>query len=303
MAKFAIAEAAFAGIRLLGRKPLAAVVWAMIYIAFLAAIIAPFIGDLISLFTAVAGMGVNLNPQTLLPLLAPVAGFYLLFLLGSLVFGAVISCAVYRAELRPEESGFAYLRLGSEELWVLLVNFVQFWVMLGAQIALAIPLAIVIALVSMNNSAMVGAANEVGQLVIDGVMVWLYLRFSLAAPMTFADRQFRLFDSWVLTRGLGWRLLGVGAIVIVMAIAIYLFLVIIGTVAGISLWSAIPHPAKLDQMFSRPPSEWMNDLAPLLALGGLLVTIAGTLLVPIFIAPWAYIYQRLQGSKVATTFS
>jgi len=303
LAKFSVAEAAFSGVRLLARRPLSALVWGLIYVVFLVVVVTPFAGDLFALFSAISKMNGAPNPDALLPLLAPVAGFYFLFIVGALVVVSVISCAVYRAELRPEESGFAYLRLGSEELWVLLVNFVQALVMIGAQIAMAIPVGVVIALISMGNLASVAVISRVGQAVVDVVAIWLYLRFSLAGPMTFADRRFRLFDAWVLTRGLGWRLLGVGAIVVALALAVYMVVLIVGLAAGMSLWNTMPHPANPAALLSAPPQDWASELAPILVLGGVLTTLAGTLLIPIFIAPWAHIYRHLQGSGVAATFS
>ena len=78
----------------------------------------------------------------------------------------------------------------------------------------------------------------VGALVVVAVMIWVSLRLSLAGPITFTERQFRLFESWTLTRGRGWRLFGVAVIVAVVAMVIYFAAVILGLITGLALWGA-----------------------------------------------------------------
>ena len=81
------------------------------------------------------------------------------------------------------------------------------------------------------------------------VLVWLGLRLSMAAPMTFVDRQFRLFESWSLTRGSAWRLLGVAVLSLLMVFV--LELVVAGVVLGAMFAAAGQSPRTRIEMALR----------------------------------------------------
>ena len=302
MAGFGIEDAAFAGVGLLGRKPLAAVVWALVYAIFLAVVIVPFAGALVAFLTAVAASGGHPSAEALTPQIGGLLGLFVLLALGSLVVGAVISCAVFRAILEPEKSSFAYMRLGSEELWVMLVGFVRSLLTGVLQIVLAIPLGIVVGLLTATLPGGAALVRTIGQLAIYLVVIWVTLRLSLAGPITFAERQFRLFESWSLTRGYGWSLFAVALIVGVIGVVVYLLALVVGLVGGFAIWGGIPHPSNMQAFLSQPASYWMRGLAPLLTLIGVLVWLVAAILTPIVIAPWARIYRSLTpGADLAST--
>ena len=194
MAGFGIEDAAFAGVGLLGRKPLAAVAWALVYAVFLTVVLVPFAGPLVAFVTTVAKSGGHPATEDLLPDVGGLLGLFVLLGLGSLVVGAVISCAVFRAVLQPENSSFAYLRLGSEELWVLLVSFVRGLFTALLQVVLTIPVGIVVGLLAISAPGVAATVRAIGQIIIYILVIWVTLRLSLSGPMTFTERQFRLFE-------------------------------------------------------------------------------------------------------------
>lgn len=305
MADFDIAEAAFAGPRLLGRAPVAALVWGLIFVVMVALVTAPFAGPLVALVQAIAAAGGRpLPPEQTLGLFGGVAGMVVLLALGALVVGSVISCAIYRAVLTPEDRRFAYLRLGPEELWVMLVGAARFLVMVGLQVAMSIPTLIIVGLVATVAQPALAGVRIVLQFAAYGVVVWVTLRLSMAGPMTFTERRFRLFESWTLTRGYGWRLVAIFLLMGVMTLAVYLLCVVGGAVFGVMLWQSMPHPADIQAFLAQPVSQWSRELAPLLTLMAVVVTILGALLAPISTAPWPHILRRLRpGADVAATFS
>jgi hypothetical protein len=304
MAGFGIEDAAFAGVGLLGRKPFAAVIWALVYAIFLAVVLVPFSGPLMAFFTTIAKIGGQHPTEELLPQTGGLRGLFVLLFLGSLVVGAVVSCAVFRAILRPEQSSFAYMRLGSEELWVMLVNLVRIVLTSVLQIALAIPLGILVAFLTAASPGLVAPVGAIAQIIISGIVIWITLRLSLAGPITFTEGRFRLFESWILTRGYGWRLLAVALIVGVIGVVVYLMALVVGLIGGFAIWKTIPHPVDVQAYLSQPASSWMGRLAPLLGLIGGLVWFVAAILTPIVIAPWARIYSSLTtGPRLAATVS
>lgn len=313
MSEFSITESAFSGLRMLGRRPLAALVWSAIYVGTFAAVVFLFGGAIVNFISAIAQHGGKPDPTMIIGMIGSIGGFYVL--VGSIVLNGVISCAVYRAELYPDDSRFFYMRFGAAEGWLMLVSFVRGLLMFLVQMVFLIPITIVSVAVAAAGAATsghgadgaaMGASMLVGgvlRLVMYGVLIWLYLRFSLAGPMTFADRQFRLFESWTLTKGQGWRLFVVGLLIAVVAFALYLVLSIVGFAGGFAIWGGFPHPASAAAFFAQPPNQIMRFLAPFLEWALVLIFVGGVVMLPVSLAPWAHILRRLKPeTDVATVF-
>ncbi|HEY5288725.1 MAG TPA: hypothetical protein VIJ59_01700 [Caulobacteraceae bacterium] len=290
MPSFKIEDAAFAGVGLLGRKPLAALAWALVWAVMVAIVSVPFAGEITAYVTAVAQAGGRPDPQTMTQLAPGLLAYDVLMWLTGLVVGAVVSSAVFRAILHPENKGFAYLRLGDEEIHVLMVNFVFGIMMFCVNIVCALVLA---ALMAIGGAALAGLMNVVGFAIVLVVMIWLNLRFSLAGPWSFAERRFRLFDAWALTRGIAGRLFAVAVIIALIGLVVYLALVTLGAIVGMGLWNSMPRGVDVHGLLAQPPAVWIGPLAPIVALISVLMIIGGAILTPIFLAPWAHIYRCL----------
>jgi hypothetical protein len=140
-------------------------------------------------------------------------------------------------------------------------------------------------------------------------VMWVALRFSLAAPMTFAAGGVRFLSSWNLTKGEGWRLFGLAWLLLLIWIGVsvaYLIVsMILNTVLGgaamASIFasgggaSATPDPAAA---ISRLPFL-MLALIPSFVLGAAF----NGLLQAIGQGPWADVYRQLKGPDLAATFS
>jgi len=295
VAGFSITEAAFTGFGVLRRHPLAAIVWSFVSVVFLGVVLLLFGGALITAIMTVARVGNGDTPPaaTILELIGGSIGFFLVLLIGLTLLSAIITCAVFRAVLEPNASSFFYMRLGASELWLILVNIVLGLLMFAVSLAMAIPLGI-ITLMTAHSVETSLVVRIIGQLVINGVTIWLRLRLSMSAPMTFADRQFRLFESWTLTRGHGWALF-----------AVALLLGLLGLAGGATILGGLALGDNLKTLFlTQPPEAVLSMLVPLMALGLTLLMVAGVVLTPVFFAPWARIYQRLKpGADIASTFA
>jgi hypothetical protein len=205
--------------------------------------------------------------------------------------------------LEPENSEFAYLRLGDQEIQVMVVNFVRGIILFTINFSLSLAFAVLMILAAAAGSAVADIVRLIGEAVVFGVLFWVQLRLSLAGPMTYSERRFRLFESWTLTRGLTLRLVAVGLILVVIGAVVYLGVVSLGVAGSLAMWNSAPRPADLQVLLSQSPDQWLGPLAPFIALFGLMVLIAGALLTPIGLAPWPYIYRTLkadQGSPATT---
>jgi hypothetical protein len=303
MANFNVEDAAFTGVGLLVRRPGAALTWALVWAVLVAVVALPFAGTL----TAYVSIAVRTQgrPATydIMPMAPQLGAFFLLFGLAGLVVGAVVSCAVYRAVLEPENSDFAYLRLGDQEIKVMVVNFVRGLVLFGINFTLSIALALLMVLANGAGPAASALVRVIGEVTVLCALFWVQLRLSLAGPMTFREQRFRLFESWTLTRGLTWRLVAVGLILIIIGIVVYLGVVSLAIAGSLAMWNSAPRPADLQLLLSQAPGQWIGPLAPFIALIGLMVLLAGALLTPIGLAPWPHIYRLLQGETATKSAS
>jgi hypothetical protein len=294
MPSFKIEDAAFAGVGLLIRHPAAALVWAVLWTAVIALVTVPFAAGLADLISTVARSGTQLDPTTAANLFAGLIAFFLLAGLFSLALGSVVSCAVYRAIFNPEESAYAFLRLGDQELHVLLVNFVK-----GAILSVASSvLGGMLGLFGLFARAVGGEMAErsvydIGYIIVLAVQIWLWLRFAFAGPMTFLDHRFRLFESWAMSRGMVLRLLAVGAIILLIVIVVYFALAVTGIMIGGAMWSGSLRTSDLQALLAQSPTLWMTALGPFILLSAFLVTIGATILSPIVNAPWAQAWRTL----------
>jgi len=297
MAKFNIEDAAFTGVGLLVKRPMAAIAWSLVWALLVAVVATPFAGSLTAYLTVVARTGGRPATADLMPLAPQLGAFALLMGLAGLVVGAVVSCAVYRAVLEPENSEFAYLRLGDQEIRVMVVNFIRGLILFAINLILSITVAMLLVVANTAGPAVTSVVRLVGEAIVLCVLFWVQLRLSLAGPMTYWERRFRLFESWTLTRHLSWRLVAVGVILFVIGGIVYLGVVTLGIAGSLTLWNSAPRPADVQSLLSQSPSQWIVPLAPFIALIAFMVLIAGALLTPIGLAPWPYIYRTLTVDK------
>ncbi|MDB5445937.1 MAG: hypothetical protein JWQ97_1254 [Phenylobacterium sp.] len=120
--------------------------------------------------------------------------------LGGLVLQAIVAGGVFRLETRPDEPAFLHLRLGRDELRLVVVWLVT------------ITAAWAIWWVARSVGEAAGRGGFwIGLLFFAGG-VYLALRFALAAPVSFVERRIDFPRAWRLTRGHVLALLGMTAL-------------------------------------------------------------------------------------------
>lgn len=127
---------------------------------------------------------------------------------------AVIWAGACRAFLRPEQRGFAYLRLGRPELLLAIYRMlaVLIWLAL-AVIVMVAGISAMAADIEFSKAKVSGLAIVVGLPVAIGLATGLIvlpflIRFSLVAPLVVERQPRALRQSWRLTRGIFWPLAG-----------------------------------------------------------------------------------------------
>lgn len=311
MARIEVGEAVSAGFKLIGRQPLAVVMWGLAYllVSGLPALLlywtvgpemVGFYRDAFRHPGVAPDMASMMAMQAKLGLVQPVT------LLTSIVSRAVLMAAVFRAMLTPEDRGFFYLRLSMAEVWQGLV-FLVIAVLLGVAFfvifVVAILVGVVLALIGGAAHSAAGAvivAIGVTALVLASVAALLYLalRFSMAGPMTFAHKQFRLFESWALTKGHmgGLFLVGLSLFAIGLLIAIVFDGVILAVVLSIVGAASQGLGPSIRSFFEQPPDAMLQAAGPWIAVMMVLGSLFVGAMTAIFLAPWAVIYRRLTAS-------
>jgi len=305
MTQISLSDTAVEGVRLIARKPLAVLIWAVVIFVAAAIPIALFFGTLAPAFTDLMRHSMGGSP----PSPEDMMKFQLRWMaangpimLCSLVARAVLMSAVFRAVLKPEDSRFAYLRLGKAELLTglvyLCIVIMMFLLMFVGMIVL---IGLTIAGAAASKAAAVGVAVVLGVALIV-LLIWVILRLILALPMTFAEGQFRMFEAWQLSRGHALQLFFIGLLAFAIVLVIEM---VVGGVIGFTVIGVIASHASAaggaSSFFHRPPAEWIGQLAPWLVLGGAIFALFGAAAMSIMYAPLAAAYRLLSAPEPQAT--
>lgn len=314
MARIDIGKTAFAGFGLVARKPLTVAGWALFILVLgilpvvgILAAMGPALADLI----AVSKSGGEPTSQQMMPFISTWYAANPILWVLSLLVRVMLAGAVFRAVLEPRESRWAYLRLGMGEVMLALVVIcLSILLSLGAMVWIGLTAGVGFALWQASHPATIGFCilSGVGLAVM---LIWLSLRFSLAAPMSFAERNFRLFKSWKVTRGNALNLLLVALILVlivmvlegvIMALLAAAGMAAAGGMGGLHQMGGMHHldEQAMEAFFRQSPKALIGSLGPWIVIGGLVASYIGAVFVVVFTAPWAEAYRQLRGPAEAT---
>lgn len=226
---FSATEGAFEGFRLTRRHPMGVLAWALVMLAanlLVGLAIGGIAGPQWMEFERLAA---STTPDTaqmsaLAPKVLPAA---LISMLVQVVAAAVVNTSVLRALLRPE--GRVTIGFGRDELRVIGLLLAFFIVSFLATLVLGVGLGL---LGPLLGQALVVLVSP---LLGGALTVILFIRFSLAGPMTIAEHRYHFRDSWKATRGYFWplvgsELLGASLAVVVAMLTHVIFVAIAGVV-------------------------------------------------------------------------
>ena len=275
MSRLSPSDAALEGFKLARKEPGAILVWSLFYfggIVVMGLVMLMGLGPGFIKFVQHGGMESGDIDAYVEVLEHSWPAFMLITLLAVYVI-SVVTAAIYRRVLRPQDGGIAYIRFGGDEIRLTLVNLILFSIGMLFLIFLT------------------GFAAAVGGLlgVISGLgrvcfMIWVGVRLLLATAMTFAERRVAILDSWKLTEGQFWPLLGMTFLAIIFYLIVWLVFTIVsaGFVALAGGQTAMAHPTAM------APLVWF----------AVLVTLAVQLLLPVLqivmiYSPLAEAYREL----------
>jgi hypothetical protein len=302
MMAFSATDAAFEGFRLVRRNPLALVAWTLLYaVVTLTSLfsLSSMIGQLEAwVVQAEALDGVD-NPSLdqVMDMMAGLGGIMarVSWLLPiSLIVGAMLAAAVARGVLKPSGDVFGYLRLGMDEFRVLVVTFVLGLVLsLGAVAALVAFGMLIAATQAAGGGGLAAVVGLLGFGVVVGLFVWLSVRLSLAVPITVAEKRFAFFDSFRVTKGRFWPLLGMAVLAVVMVLLVQLLSSIV------SMPIALASGAESWSFWSGQDSEAviaaLDVSNPWVIAHAVVEAIVSALTVGILYAPFTAAYRDIKG--------
>jgi hypothetical protein len=301
---FSASRAIGSGFRLIAREPKAILAWSAAYLALAAILMLLMSGMLIdvigyyqSIFRA-SMAGETPDPAGMWALQSRMLMLQPLYLLFMLVVQAVLFGAVARAMLTPDDRRYFYLRLGKRELWLGLVSAVLWVLAFLMFLVLAICCGVGAAIAV---GAQAGHSGGLGGIVVAAffaaglvAIAWVLIRLSLAVPMTFAEKRFRVTESWALTRSQVFKMfvvaLAVG--VIVWLIEMILGAVILSVVLGVA-----GHGQGLSAYLALEPADLMRRLLPLTIGLGVVVTPIGVAMMVVLYAPLVEVYRALNAGS------
>ncbi|AIF48855.1 hypothetical protein [Dyella japonica] len=308
VADFSISKAIGSGFSLVVRRPVSVLAWSVAYLLVVVVPIALTFGYLLSEMPSLFANLRQMDPHGGMPadifrLQSRMMMANPLMMVTGLAGRALLVGAVYRSMLEPDNRRFFSLRFGKQELWLALSLFVYGLIVMFALLAVMLGGGVLGSLAWLIGSLIADPAAAtltrvvlIGCVVMAaaGVWIWVAVRLSLGPVMTFAEKEFRLPESWALTEGHAWKLAGLG---ITLAVIAFVFALII---EGIVMAIAYGQLGGLDKAHLQAffPTGQMPHVVPLLLTLSPAIALGFALVGPLFaimVAPLASVYRDLKG--------
>lgn len=301
---FSGSDAAFEGFRLVRRKPMALVAWTLLYAVVSLLGLFAMAGAVDSLTVWGERMealeGTSPTPEEVLGAFQGLGQVMLSLswlIPVSLAVSAMLMAAVARAVLNPRAGGFGYLRLGMDELRVFVVTLVLGILMFCAWMALVVLIGVLAGIAGASGAEWMWLLVVLGGLAGVAAIIWLAVRLSLAVPMTVAENRFAFFDSFSLTRGRFWSLLGMAVIAFVMVLVISLLSWVVtlplSMMVGTDVWAGGSSDPETIAAALDVTNPWV-------ILSALAEAVMYALTVGVMYAPFAAAYRDLKGLGAET---
>lgn len=304
MRSFSAGEAIGAGFRLIGREPVAFMMWSLAYLVVgllpQIAVVAAMIPEFAALYRESAGGAVEPTPGEMLRMQARMMTLQPISYLASIVSYALVAGAVTRAVLFPQDRRFFYLRLSSRELWMGLVWLVLIILLVIVGFAAMIPVGVmaVVAAVAGGEGGPGFAGIFIFLLALAAVaaVLWALVRVSLAPVASFAERGFKIEEGWRLSRGQFWKMFLVGVALVAILMVVQIVLLAVGFAVAAAV---MPAPDVVDAWLENPEFSLAVLAAPLGILAVVLLSVLSAFSYVLFGAGWAEIYRQLTAPEPA----
>lgn len=213
------------GLRLVRDRPISTLIWGAIYMAITAV-------GMVSMIVPFMQIALNAQQGAADPTgLFRAMGIMYLFYFGLFFVLTVLVAAGVRAVLRPDEPGFAYIRLGMDELRLIGLMLMAVIGSIVLMIVLGVILSIVMVAIGAGGGFSPGSSGQGGigffvvLLAIYAVPIFLYVRLSPALALTMIREKIVIGEAWRLTSGHFWKMFAGYLVLNLILIAVYLAIV------------------------------------------------------------------------------
>jgi hypothetical protein len=295
MSGFSATEAALEGFRLTRENPKAFGAWvgASFFFNVLAIIVDAFMPASVRQGLASLNADQALTPYQLLDTLV-LAAPVLIFALAVL---SITSAAVYRLIFRHDDARFGYLRLGADELRLMGLTVLCFGIAIVLVVAVSLVVGIVLSLIAAVLPDLANTLRWPAAIFSLAIVGAVLVRLSLAPVATFAERRITVFESWRLTRGCFWPLLGAYAMALACIVVIGILILIVFTlVAGAILVATGGQLSDVGRILKPQDSSLTSYLSVGIIAYMVVSSVFSALWNAVIAAPGAIAYQQLHGT-------
>ena len=299
MTVFSAVDAAFEGFRVTWEKPKTLLIWTGFFL--IVNLLMPLALFGLGLNTKVAELEAasgnpSQDPTAAMESLAALAPLYAVLIPVGLVVRAMIAAAVFRLVLDPEDSRIHPVQFGREEVHQIVLALAYTLLFL-----VAVVVAVLVGGVFAGVAAAVGASPMVGLLVsfaLMGGLVYVAIRMSLGPVITFSEGRIALFDSWNLTRGLFWPILGAYVLAVIAIAVFYLLAMVLVAALG-----ALISGGDIETV-GRLMNPDMSSIQAFFSPGQVLMILFGAFMSAVYnavmSAPAAVIYREIRARRAAS---
>ena len=296
---FSATDAVFEGFRIVRRRPATLVWWSLFYIAAMAFAMTVIGGSVIRLVNAAEALEAAGTPsaEDFMPILQLYMSVFAVVLPISLAAGAVVYAAVSRAVLRPEESRFGYLRFGMDEVRVFVVSVALALAFIALTGVMFMIVGVVGGLAASLEAPWLWLVAVLLALAAVAALIWLAVRLCLAVPITVGERRIAILDSFRLTRGRFWPLLGMAILAGVLSLVVGL----LGSLVLTPLQFLTGGVTQLQDLEGAPLTEILQTAWPTILVWIVTNAVLSALQVAVVYAPFSAAYRELatDGSRPA----
>jgi hypothetical protein len=297
MSGFRPADAALEGFRITRENPRAFAVW--VGLSFIINVLVVVIDTILPAGTRSGLNSINGDQSLTAGQLIDATILASPILIFGLIVMSVMGAAIYRLIFRHADERFAYLRVGMDELRLMVVMVMLFVITLGVSFLVSMATGMALLIVSFFGTnlalALVSPASLIDLIVVGAIMV----RFSLAPVATVAERRVSIMESWSLTRGHFWPLLGAYALAffcfLVVGLLVALFFSALG---GAIMLLTGGHPPSMRELLKPQNASLKNLLTEGIIISTVFSSLLGTIWNVILASPGAVAYRAWHGERL-----